>query len=150
MKYEKMISSLEDTERLAYQLGTLVEAQDVITLEGGLGAGKTTFTKSFAKGLGVLRNVNSPTFTILKQYEGRLPFNHLDVYRLADSEEDLGWDELFYGDAVTVIEWAKLIEYDLPKERLQIEVFYEDEFARRFEVTPVGERYEQLCKELFA
>ena len=149
MKYEKMISSLEDTERLAYQLGTLVEAQDVITLEGGLGAGKTTFTKSFAKGLGVLRNVNSPTFTILKQYEGRLPFNHLDVYRLADSEEDLGWDELFYGDAVSVVEWAKLIEQDLPKERLQIDIYQVSEFARRIVFTPMGIRYEQLCEELF-
>jgi tRNA threonylcarbamoyladenosine biosynthesis protein TsaE len=150
MTYIKQVATLEETEQFGQRLGELVQAQDVITLEGDLGAGKTTFTKSFAKGLGVERNVNSPTFTILKQYVGRLPFNHLDVYRLADSEEDLGWDELFYGDAVTVIEWAKLIEYDLPKERLQIEVFYEDEFARRFEITPMGERYEQLCKELFA
>lgn len=149
MTYMKQVASLEETEQFGQKLGSLVQAQDVITLEGDLGAGKTTFTKSFAKGLGVLRNVNSPTFTILKQYEGRLPFNHLDVYRLSGSEEDLGWDELFYGDAVTVIEWAKLIEHDLPKERLQIEVYYEDEFARRFEVTPFGERYEQLCKELF-
>ena len=150
MRYIKQVTSLEETEQFGQRLGSLVQAQDVITLEGDLGAGKTTFTKSFAKGLGVTRNVNSPTFTILKQYEGRLPFNHLDVYRRADSEEDLGWDELFYGDAVTVIEWAKLIEYDLPKERLQIEVFHENEFARRFEVTPMGERYEQLCRELFA
>ncbi|WP_075620366.1 tRNA (adenosine(37)-N6)-threonylcarbamoyltransferase complex ATPase subunit type 1 TsaE [Paenisporosarcina indica] len=150
MTYIKQVTSLEETEDFGKRLGSLVRAQDVITLEGDLGAGKTTFTKSFAKGLGVTRNVNSPTFTILKQYEGRLPFNHLDVYRLADSDEDLGWDELFYGEAVTVIEWAKLIEYDLPDERLQIEVFYENEFARRFEVTPMGERYEQLCKELFA
>jgi tRNA threonylcarbamoyladenosine biosynthesis protein TsaE len=150
MTYIIQVATLEETEKFGQRLGELVQAQDVITLEGDLGAGKTTFTKSFAKGLGIERNVNSPTFTILKQYEGRLPFNHLDVYRLADSEEDLGWDELFYGDAVSVIEWAKLIEYDLPKERLQIEVFYEDEFARRFEITPLGERYEQLCKELFA
>jgi tRNA threonylcarbamoyladenosine biosynthesis protein TsaE len=150
MTYIKQVTTLEETEQFGQRLGQLVQAQDVITLEGDLGAGKTTFTKSFAKGLGVERNVNSPTFTILKQYVGRLPFNHLDVYRLADSEEDLGWDELFYSDAVTVIEWAKLIEYDLPRDRLQIEVFYEDEFARRFEITPLGERYEQLCKELFA
>ena len=150
MTYIKKVTSLEETEDFGQRLGSLVQGQDVIKLEGDLGAGKTTFTKSFAKGLGVTRNVNSPTFTILKQYEGRLPFNHLDVYRLADSDEDLGWDEIFYGEAVTVIEWAKLIEYDLPNERLQIEVFYENEFARRFEVTPMGERYEQLCRELFA
>jgi len=150
MKYEKMISSLEETEQIACKLGTLVKAQDVITLEGDLGAGKTTFTKSFAKGLGVTRNVNSPTFTILKQYEGRLPFNHLDVYRLADSEEDLGWDELFYGDAVSVVEWAQVIEQELPRERLQIDIYQVSEFARRFVLTPIGERYEQLCEELFS
>ncbi len=150
MAYIKQVKSLEETEQFGQRLGSLVQAQDVITLEGDLGAGKTTFTKSFAKGLGVSRNVNSPTFTILKQYEGRLPFNHLDVYRLADSEEDLGWDELFYGDAVSVIEWASLIQHELPNERLEIKVFYEDEFARRFECTPLGKRYEQLCKELFA
>lgn len=150
MKYEKMISSLEETENLARRLGSLVQPQDVITLEGDLGTGKTTFTKSFAKGLGVTRNVNSPTFTILKQYEGRLPFNHLDVYRLADSNEDLGWEELFYGDAVSVVEWAKLIEQDLPTERLQIDLYQVSEFARRFVFTPIGGRYEQLCEELFS
>ena len=87
-------------------LAELLEARDTITLEGDLGAGKTTFTKALAKGLGIKRTVNSPTFTILKQYEGRLPLNHLDVYRLGESDEDLGWDELFYGDAVSVVEWV--------------------------------------------
>jgi tRNA threonylcarbamoyladenosine biosynthesis protein TsaE len=81
MTYIKQVATLEETEQFGQRLGELVQAQDVITLEGDLGAGKTTFTKSFAKGLGVERNVNSPTFTILKQYVGRLPFNHLDVYR---------------------------------------------------------------------
>lgn len=95
MEFQIEINSLEETQNLANNLAKLVGAQDTITLEGDLGAGKTTFTQSFAKGLGITRTVNSPTFTIMKQYEGRLPFNHLDVYRLEDSDEDLGWDEIF-------------------------------------------------------
>ncbi|MEG0260920.1 MAG: tRNA (adenosine(37)-N6)-threonylcarbamoyltransferase complex ATPase subunit type 1 TsaE [Lysinibacillus sp.] len=146
--FEKIMNSLEDTECFALALADKLEASDTITLEGDLGAGKTTFTKALAKGLGVTRTVNSPTFTIIKQYEGRVPFNHLDVYRLADSDEDLGWDELFYGDAVSVVEWAHLIEQDLPKERLAIEIFRTGEDERRFVLKPVGKRYEEICEEL--
>lgn len=149
MKYERMINSEQETMALAEQLAALLHAGDVLTLEGDLGAGKTTFTKSVAKGLGITRNVNSPTFTILKQYEGRLPLNHLDVYRLADSDEDLGWDELFYGNAISIIEWAHLIEEDLPPERLAITILRLDENARKFTFMPIGKRYEQLCEELF-
>ncbi|MGE7625126.1 tRNA (adenosine(37)-N6)-threonylcarbamoyltransferase complex ATPase subunit type 1 TsaE [Viridibacillus sp. NPDC096237] len=148
MTIEILVNSLEETQSLALKLAALLEAQDAITLEGDLGAGKTTFTQSLAKGLGITRTVNSPTFTILKQYEGRLPFNHLDVYRLADSDEDLGWDELFFGDAVSVIEWAHLIEQDLPAERLGIEIHRIDENKRRFLLKPIGKRYERLCEEL--
>lgn len=146
--YEIIMKSVEDTERFAMTLANLLEAQDTITLEGDLGAGKTTFTKALAKGLGVKRTVNSPTFTIIKQYEGRLPFNHLDVYRLAESDEDLGWDELFYGDAVSVVEWAHLIEQDLPQNRLAIEIYRIGDNERRFVLIPSGERYEALCEEL--
>ncbi|MEI4770030.1 tRNA (adenosine(37)-N6)-threonylcarbamoyltransferase complex ATPase subunit type 1 TsaE [Psychrobacillus sp. FJAT-51614] len=149
MMYERIINSEQETEELAHQLSAILEPADVLTLEGDLGAGKTTFTKSVAKGLGITRNVNSPTFTILKQYEGRLPLNHLDVYRLADSDEDLGWDELFYGDAVSIIEWANLIEADLPPERLAIQILRLEDEKRKFTFTPFGKRYEQLCEELF-
>ena len=84
MIYERTINSEQETEMLALQIADQLKPADVLTLEGDLGAGKTTFTKSVAKGLGITRNVNSPTFTILKQYEGRLPLNHLDVYRLEE------------------------------------------------------------------
>lgn len=84
----------------------------------------------------------------MKQYEGRLPLNHLDVYRLADSDEDLGWDEIFYGDAVSIVEWAHLIEQDLPEERLALTIKRVDENARLFTLTPIGKRYEQLCEEI--
>lgn len=149
MIVEKEVISIEETQRLAHQLAELLEPQDTITLEGDLGAGKTTFTQALAKGLGISRTVNSPTFTIMKQYEGRLPFNHLDVYRLADSDEDLGWDEIFFGDAVTVVEWAHLIEEYLPDEKLAIEIYRIDDSKRKFVLKPIGKRYERLCEELF-
>ena len=148
MLFELNIKKLEETQKLASKLADLVEPQHTITLEGDLGAGKTTFTQAFAKQLGVKRTVNSPTFTIMKQYTGRIPLNHLDVYRLEDSEEDLGWEEIFYGDAVTIVEWAHLIERDLPNERLAIEIKRVDEHARLIKLMPIGKRYELLCEEL--
>ena len=148
MIFEKEVMSLEETQNLAKSLAQLLVAQDTITLEGDLGAGKTTFTQALAKGLGITRIVNSPTFTIMKQYEGRLPLNHLDVYRLADSDEDLGWEEIFYGDAVSIVEWAHLIEESLPDERLAIEIYRIDEDKRKFVLKPIGKRYERLCEEL--
>ena len=148
MRFDININNLEETQVLAKKLAEIVEHQDTIKLEGALGAGKTTFTQAFAKGLGITRTVNSPTFTIMKQYNGRLPLNHLDVYRLEDSDEDLGWDEIFYGDAVTVVEWAHLIERDLPSERLAIEIRRIDDNARRITLIPFGKRYEMLCEEL--
>lgn len=148
MIFEKQINTLEETQLLAMKLANLVKPQYTITLEGDLGTGKTTFTQSFAKGLGVKRTVNSPTFTIMKQYEGRIPLNHLDVYRLADSDEDLGWEEIFFSDAVTVVEWAHLIEEDLPEERLAIEITRIDEMKRKFVLKPIGEKYVRLCEEL--
>ncbi|HJH11164.1 MAG TPA: tRNA (adenosine(37)-N6)-threonylcarbamoyltransferase complex ATPase subunit type 1 TsaE [Metalysinibacillus jejuensis] len=148
MTVEITVHSLEETNALAHKLAQLVRAQDTITLEGDLGVGKTTFTQAFAKGLGITRVVNSPTFTIMKQYVGRIPLNHLDVYRLAYSDEDLGWEEIFYGEAVTLVEWAKLIEEDLPSERLAIEIKRVSDTARVFHITALGKRYEQLCEEL--
>ena len=148
MLFELNINNLEETQKLASKLADLVEPQHTITLEGDLGAGKTTFTQAFAKQLGVKRTVNSPTFTIMKQYTGRIPLNHLDVYRLEDSEEDLGWEEIFYGDAVTIVEWAHLIERDLPDERLAIEIKRVDEHKRLIKLMPIGKRYELLCEEL--
>ena len=146
---ELLISSIEETERLAHMIASLLQPGDVLTLEGDLGAGKTTFTKGLAKGLGIQRTVNSPTFTILKQYEdGRIPLNHMDVYRLGDQVEDLGWDELFYGESVTVIEWAHLIQDELPENRLDIRIERLSDTERKFSLNPKGERYVTLCKEI--
>lgn len=149
MTWEIEVNSVDETEQIATNLASLLTPPDVLTLEGDLGAGKTTFTKALAKGLGITRTVNSPTFTIIKQYEGNYPLNHLDVYRLAGSDEDLGWDELFYGDAISVIEWAHLIKDDLPAERLEIQLVHGGGDKRTITFTPIGERYEKICEGIF-
>lgn len=148
MIYTVNVHSPEETEEFAAHLAALLKMQDLLTLEGDLGAGKTTFTKGLAKGLGVTRMVNSPTFTILKQYSGRINLNHLDVYRLENSDEDIGFDELFESDAVSVIEWAKFIEDYLPDDRLEITIIRQSDENREIQLHPIGQRYETLCKEL--
>jgi tRNA threonylcarbamoyladenosine biosynthesis protein TsaE len=147
-QYELITTSPEETGAFAEKLAAYLQPGDVLTLEGDLGAGKTTFTKGLAKGLGISKNVNSPTFTIIKEYRGRLPLYHMDVYRLDDSFEDLGFDEYFEGEGVTVVEWAHLIQDQLPKEILGLSIFWEGDSARRIVLKPFGERYRELCKEV--
>lgn len=141
-------TTLEDTKRHAKALADKLTGGEVLTLEGDLGAGKTTWTKFFAEALGVEGNVNSPTFTIYKMYEGRVPFHHLDVYRLADSEEDLGWDEIFDGEAVSVVEWAQYIDYALPPERLEMSITLSGQGERICTMHGKSARFEQVVKEL--
>ena len=112
-----------DTRAFGESLGREAVPGTVYTLTGDLGVGKTVFTQGFAKGLGVTEHVNSPTFTIVQEYEdGRLPFYHFDVYRIGDIEEmdEIGYEDYFYGDGVCLIEWAELIEELLPKKRTKI------------------------------
>ncbi len=144
-------NSAEQTMDFAKKLAQKLDKGTVITLEGDLGAGKTTFTKGLAQGLGVTRTVNSPTFTIIKEYtDGKLPLYHMDVYRLEESDEDLGFDEYFHGDGISVVEWAKFIEDMLPAELLKININYVNETDRKIILEPVGARYVDFCKELFS
>ncbi len=147
--YTITLHNQEETMSLAERLSNFIQPGDVIALEGDLGAGKTTFTKGLARGLGISRNVNSPTFTIIKEYNGKLPLYHMDVYRLKNSMEDLGFDEYFDGEGVTVIEWAHMIEDQLPNQLLKIEITRMSDKERNITFYPVGNRYEQLCKEFF-
>lgn len=140
--------SPEETHALGMKLGELLQAGNLCTLEGDLGAGKTTFTKGIGKGLGVSRNINSPTFTIVKEYQGRLPFVHMDAYRMEDTEEDLGFEEYFYGNGVTVVEWAQMIQEQLPAQRLDITIERQSDEVRVFYFMPKGEIYQDICKEL--
>lgn len=146
--YTLITHSAAETQRVAEKLATLVEAGTVITLNGDLGAGKTTFTQGFAKGLGVTRNVNSPTFTIMKQYKGRLPLYHMDVYRLEDTGDDIGLEEYINGDGVAIVEWSNLIESSLPAERLAVTIERTGDEERKITFTPTGETYEALVKEV--
>lgn len=149
-KYEVKSNSADDSRQLAERLALLLKPGNVITLEGGLGTGKTTFTKGIAQGLGVKRMVTSPTFTIVKEYEGTLPLYHMDAYRLEHSEEDIGFSEYFNGAGLSVVEWAEFIEEFLPSERLNIKILYIDEFSRLIKFEPYGEHYEEVIKTLIS
>ena len=117
MIYETM--SPKETFELGKKIGLEAKAGEIICLDGDLGVGKTVFTQGFAKGLGIDEAVNSPTFTIIQEYdEGRLPLYHFDVNRIGDPEEmyEIGYEDYFYGQGVCLIEWAKLIEELIPDE----------------------------------
>lgn len=118
-------NSAEETYEFGVKLGKSCESGDVYTLIGDLGVGKTVFTQGFAEGLGIKEPVNSPTFTILQVYEdGRIPLYHFDVYRIGDPSEmdEIGFDEYVYGEGVSLIEWANLIEEILPERYREIKI----------------------------
>jgi tRNA threonylcarbamoyladenosine biosynthesis protein TsaE len=143
-------SSESDTAAFAAQLAEKARPGTLIALDGDLGAGKTRFSQAFAAALGVPGVVNSPTFTIIKEYEGgRLPFYHMDVYRLSLEEaEELGLDEYFLGEGVTLVEWASRIEPILPRERLHIVLIHTGPASRRLRIRPIGAEYEAWCRQL--
>lgn len=147
-KFEYISNSDIETRKVGQVLATLLKESSVITLEGDLGAGKTTFTKGIAEGLNIKRAVTSPTFTIMKQYEGTLPLFHIDAYRLEHSDEDIGFEEYIYGDGITVIEWAKFIEEFLPEERLNITIEFLDEEKRNLTFEPIGDDYQKIVQKL--
>ena len=115
----------DETFALGERIGRNAQKGEVYCLNGDLGTGKTVFTQGFAKGLGIQGPVNSPTFTILQQYDdGRLPMYHVDVYRIGDVEEmeEIGYEDCFYGEGVCLIEWAGLIEEILPEHVITIRI----------------------------
>ena len=148
-EYMRICNSDEETRRLAEEIGSRVIPGSVIALEGDLGAGKTTFSKGIAKSIGVTRNVNSPTFTIMKEYKGKLPLYHMDVYRIENEEEDFGFEEYFEGEGITIVEWAHLIKGQLPQELLTLYLYHEGNDSRKIIAEPKGEFYEKLCEEIF-
>ena len=118
-------NSPRETKELGKKMAERAKPGDVFTLVGDLGVGKTVFTQGIAEGLGIDEPVNSPTFTIVQEYEsGRMPFYHFDVYRIGDPEEmdEIGFDDYIYGDGLCLIEWADLIEEILPEKRVAIRI----------------------------
>ncbi len=144
--------SRDETIAFGRRLGQLLGPGDVVALRGPLGSGKTTLTKGLAEGLGVEepRWVTSPTFVLVHQYQGRLPVYHIDAYRLrgpADAEA-IGAEEMFFGDGVTIVEWAERIETALPAERLEVALEIGGEEEREISLKPLGARYVRLAEAL--
>ena len=118
-------NSAGETFEFGQKIGREAKPGQIYTLDGDLGTGKTVFTQGVASGLGITEPVNSPTFTIIQEYEGgRMPFYHFDVYRIGDIEEmeEIGYDDYFFGEGVCLIEWAQLIEEILPQSVTSIKI----------------------------
>lgn len=143
------LNNLEETEKFGIFLGENLRPGDVICLNGDLGAGKTTLTKSIAKGLGIDDYVTSPTFTIVNEYYGKTDLYHIDTYRLDDmvDVDYLGFDEYFYSDGVTIVEWAEKIRDALPEEYMEINIKSHDD-KRDLDINYVGNRFDELKEKL--
>ncbi len=138
-------------ERNTAELAENIESEKfpgmAICLIGDLGSGKTVFVKAFAHALGIDEHITSPTFNIIKEYEGgELPLYHMDVYRLEDAKEDIGIEDYFDKSGVTIIEWADMINDRLPEERLEIKFKIIDENTRVLRLIPYGRKYEEICE----
>ena len=147
MKKKIRLNSESDTRTLAQDIASDIFPGMVIGLSGDLGSGKTTFTKYFAKAMGVNDSVNSPTFTLLKTYQGQLDLYHMDVYRLEGIGYDYELDDFIFGSGVSVIEWYTYIEEMLPKEMLTITFTLIDETKRDVVIEGSGS-YEKIIQKI--
>ena len=145
-----ILDSLEKTKSFGFLLGKLLKGKMVVCLNGDLGAGKTTITKSIARGMGIKAIVTSPTFTIVNEYKGNPCLYHIDTYRLTEGIDTdyLGFDEYFYSDGVTIIEWADKIKNSLPEEYLNINIKVYDK-NREINISHIGKKYEGIEEKLY-
>lgn len=152
MKVVIRTRSARETIQFGKQIGKRLQSGDVVALIGELGAGKTHLIKGLAQGIGVERPnyITSPSFTLIHEYEGRVPFYHIDLYRLATEEEGeaLGLEEYLGGKGVTAIEWADKIPSLLPKELLWVHLRYLEIHTRSIHILGKGTRYEDLVKKI--
>lgn len=149
MDYKITTKDEMDTLLLAQNIESEKFPDMVICLIGELGSGKTVFVKGFAQALGINETITSPTFTIVKEYEsGELPLYHMDVYRLEDNKDNIGLSDYFNKGGITIIEWADMIESELPEERLDIRFRVVDENTRVLTFIPHGKAYEDLCESV--
>lgn len=141
--------SPEDTRELGAKLASLLRPGDVLALTGDLGAGKTCLTQGLGQGLEVGRAVTSPTYNIIKEYQGHYPLYHFDLYRIEEEEMgELGYEEYFYGDGITVIEWPQKAVNLLPEQRLEIAISKGEGEKRIFHFTPYGLRAKEILEGL--
>ena len=146
MEYKITLKDEFDTIELAENLESEKFPNMIICLNGELGSGKTVFTKGFANSLGIKDTITSPTFSIIKEYDGELPLYHMDVYRLDGNHEGVGIEEYFNKGGVVIIEWADTIKEILPDNRLDIYFKVVDEEKRVLTIKPHGRKYEELCE----
>ena len=146
MEYKITTRSERETIEIAQNFESEKFPNMIICLDGELGSGKTIFAKGIANALGISETITSPTFTIIKEYNGELPLYHMDVYRLDGNIEGIGIEEYFTKGGVVVIEWADTIKDILPSERLDIKFKIIDENRRLLIMTPYGKKYEDLCE----
>lgn len=146
MEYKITSRSELDTIELAQNIESEKFPNMVICLDGELGSGKTIFTKGFADAMGIEDNITSPTFTIIKEYDGELPLFHMDVYRLDGETDGIGIEDYFSKNGVVIIEWASMIKDILPDEYLSVKFKLLDENKRIIIITPHGKKYEDLCE----
>ncbi|MCI6265681.1 MAG: tRNA (adenosine(37)-N6)-threonylcarbamoyltransferase complex ATPase subunit type 1 TsaE [Erysipelotrichaceae bacterium] len=144
--YKITTHSDEETIEVAQNLESEKFPNMVICLNGDLGSGKTVFTKGFASAMAI-EEITSPTFNIIKEYNGELPLYHVDVYRTNGKIDNLGLEEYFEKGGVTIIEWAEMIEDTLPKDRLDITFKITGENTRVMVITPHGEKYARVCED---
>lgn len=137
----------EETIALGKAIGEKLQQGDVLALKGDLAGGKTTFTKGIGQALNIKQMINSPTFTVLKIYEGRMKLFHIDAYRLENNPYDLGLEE-YEDEGITVVEWPEYYEDFLPQEYLEIDFKYIDEESREITFKPKGKRFKKIVEEL--
>ncbi len=150
MKMEKYFDSAsnEQTIQIGQTLGKYLKPGDVVLLIGDLSAGKTTITKGIGQAIGVKKIINSPTFTIVKEYRGKFPLYHLDLYRLDGLNQDFDLEEYIEGDGLCVIEWPYQVKEILPKEYLEIFLERLDQNNRRIKISSHGKRYDEVIEKL--
>lgn len=146
MEYKVAIKNELEMIELAQNIESEKFKNMVICLNGELGSGKTVFTKAFAGAMEVKESVTSPTFSIIKEYQGELPLYHMDVYRLDGVTDGVGIEEYFNKDGVVIIEWADTIKDILPEERLDIKITVTGENKRNLTINAIGKQYEELCE----
>lgn len=145
--------SFEETVEFGKKLGAILNSGDIISLSGDLGTGKTALTNGIAKSLGISSYITSPTFTLVNEYEGRLPLYHFDVYRIADPDEmfDIGFEEYINGEGITIIEWGEQIKDILPKQIIRIDIkknLTKGLDVREISIDFIGEKYSQYQEKL--